>query len=87
VVAIVRGGPRPSDGQSATPSPTATDVTVTTTAATTYTKTVKATAAALKVGTCVTALGKADDTGAIAATSISVRSKVDGTCGFGGPNG
>ncbi|GAA0637273.1 hypothetical protein GCM10009547_47060 [Sporichthya brevicatena] len=57
------------------------------TEATTYTKTVTATASALKVGRCVTALGSADDTGAITATSITVRSAVDGACttGFGRP--
>jgi hypothetical protein len=87
VVASVRLAPSASAGASA--SPTTSDVTVTTNASTTYSQTVSATASALKVGTCVTALGKADDTGAIAATAISVRPKSDGTCGFGGggPNG
>jgi hypothetical protein len=41
----------------------------------------------LKVGTCVTALGKADDTGTIAATTISVRPKTGANCGGAGPNG
>jgi hypothetical protein len=57
----------------------ATDVTVTVTSATTYTKTVSADPAALVVGACVAAQGKADDTGAVVATSIAV-SKA-------GPNG
>jgi len=87
VVASVRFSPAVSAAASA--SPTTTEATVTTSASTTYSETVTATASALKVGTCVTALGKADDTGAIAATAISVRAKTDGTCGFagGGPNG
>jgi hypothetical protein len=58
---------------------TASDVTVNVTSATTYTKTVAADASALVVGACVAAQGKADDTGAVAATSIAV-SKA-------GPNG
>jgi len=59
--------------------------TVTTTASTTYASTVPATAAALATGTCVTALGKADDTGAIAATAISISPAENGACqsGFG----
>ena len=58
---------------------------VDTTAATTYTRTAAATAKALVVGLCVTALGKASDTGSIAATSISLRPAQNGTCssGFG----
>jgi hypothetical protein len=56
-----------------------TDTTVNVTSATTYTKTVAGDASALVVGACVAAQGKADDTGAVAATSIAV-SKA-------GPNG
>lgn len=58
---------------------------VETTAATTYTATATATAKALAVGLCVTALGKASDTGAIAATAISLRPAQNGSChsGFG----
>jgi hypothetical protein len=87
VVASLRFGPQTSGSASATPATT--DVTVTTSASTTYSQTVTATASALKVGTCVTAFGKADDTGSIAATAISVRPKTDGSCGLagGGPNG
>jgi hypothetical protein len=41
----------------------------------------------LVVGLCVTALGKADNTGSIAATSIALRPAENGSCssGFGGP--
>lgn len=74
-------------GGTATAGPTATTrtVTVTTSRATTYTVTVTATAKAAAVGTCVTAQGPSDDTGAVQATSIAVRPAVDGTCsqGFG----
>jgi Domain of unknown function (DUF5666) len=58
---------------------------VQTTAATTYTRTAAASAKALAVGLCVTALGKSSDTGSIAATSISLRPAQNGSCssGFG----
>ena len=58
-----------------------------TSAATTYTRTEAAKANALVVGLCVTALGKADNTGSIAATSIALRPAENGSCssGFGGP--
>jgi Domain of unknown function (DUF5666) len=61
------------------------DVTVKVSGDTTYTTTAKATADAVKVGACVTAQGHSDDTGAVAATSISVSQQVDGQCtgGFG----
>jgi hypothetical protein len=41
----------------------------------------------LVVGLCVTALGKADNTGSIAATSMTLRPAQKGSCstGFGGP--
>jgi hypothetical protein len=71
----------------ATPGTAPRTVTVTTTATTTYTTTVPATAAAATVGTCVTARGRADSTGAIAATAITVRPAVGGQCtGFGRPS-
>jgi hypothetical protein len=64
---------------------------VRTTAATTYTRTSAASAKALAVGLCVTALGKSSDTGSIAATSISLRPAQNGSCssgfGRGGPGG
>jgi hypothetical protein len=43
------------------------------------------TASALKVGLCVSAEGKADSTGAVAATSVRISDPVDGQCtaGFG----
>jgi Domain of unknown function (DUF5666) len=65
--------------------------TVETSAVTTYTRTKSANAKALAVGLCVTALGKASDTGSIAATSIILRPAENGSCssGFGrrGPGG
>lgn len=72
---------RPGSGGDA-----ATSVTVTTSADTTYTTTESASASDVKVGVCVTSRGKADDTGAIAATTIAVSVAVDGECstGFGG---
>lgn len=74
---------RPANG-TATAVPTA--ETVQTSAGTTYTLTGAADAKALIIGVCVTALGKADDTGSIAATSITLRPAVNGSCssGFGG---
>ncbi len=77
-------------GASATPSPSAkpttTPVVVTTTATTTYTKTVSASANDLAVGQCVTAVGTADDTGAVTASFIASEPAVNGECtgGFGG---
>ncbi len=60
------------------------DVTVTTNGSTVFSTTAKAAASDVKVGVCVTSRGKANDTGAIAATTIAVSQPVDGTCGFGG---
>lgn len=59
--------------------------TVQTSAATTFTRTEASDAKALVVGLCVTALGKASDTGSIAATSITLRPAQNGSCssGFG----
>ena len=80
---------RPTGAATGTPAPGSTPmvqtrvVRVTTSAGTTYTKTVAATAKAAAVGTCVTAEGKADDTGAVAATSIAVRPAENGSCGQG----
>ncbi len=47
--------------------------TVTTDSSTAYSQTVPASSAALKVGECVTAVGPADNTGAVTATSIGIR--------------
>jgi Domain of unknown function (DUF5666) len=65
---------------------TTTNKTVTLTSATKITTVRSATAAAATVGRCVTAQGKADSTGAVAATSIAVTDPVNGQCtsGFGG---
>lgn len=70
----------------ATRNGTATTTTVTVGATTTYTQSESATSSALAVGDCVEALGKADDTGAIAATSITVSKAGPNGCstGFGG---
>jgi hypothetical protein len=75
---------RPVNGTATAPAPTT--QAVQTSAATTYTRTEAAKANALVVGLCVTALGKADSTGSIAATSIALRRAVNGSCssGFGG---
>lgn len=79
----------------ATATPTSVDVT--TTAATTFTTTAAATASDVKVGVCVRAQGKTDDTGAITAATVAVSEPVNGVCGatfirsrgagggFGGP--
>jgi len=80
---------RPQNSSATTAVPTTR--TVETSAATTYTRTEAASAKALTVGLCITALGKASDTGSIAATSITLRPAVNGSCssGFGrrGPGG
>jgi hypothetical protein len=67
---------RGADGQTSTTR----NVTVTTNSATTWNTEVDADAKALVVGTCVTAMGTADDTGAIKATSIGVRPAAGGSC-------
>jgi hypothetical protein len=61
--------------------------TIATTATTTFTKTVTTDHSALAVGECVTAVGPPDDTGAVAASSISIRQPGPTGCqgGFGGP--
>jgi hypothetical protein len=69
--------------------PANTPRTVTITPATTFSKVVGADHTALAVGQCVTALGPADDTGAVAASAISIRQPGPAGCtgGFGGPGG
>lgn len=66
---------------------TAAPITVLTTGSTTYLKSATASANDVKVGECATALGKADSTGAITATAVSLRPATNGECttGFGGP--
>jgi hypothetical protein len=73
----------------ATASPTSVTVSVTTTSSTTYTAQKAGVASDVAVGECATALGKADDTGAVTATSITLRPATNGTCtaGFGGGGG
>ena len=73
----------------ATASPTTTTVAVTTTSSTTYTAQKAGAATDVAVGVCASALGKADDTGAVAATSIMLRPATNGACttGFGGGPG
>jgi hypothetical protein len=68
---------------------TTTNKTVTLTSATKITTVRSATVAAATVGRCVTAEGKADSTGTVAATSIAVTDPVNGKCtsGFGGFGG
>jgi hypothetical protein len=61
-------------------------VKVTIASSATVTTTATATSAQLANGTCVSAIGPASTTGAIAATSITISQPVNGTCsaGFGG---
>ena len=54
--------------------------TITTTATTSYATQRKATAAALRVGRCVSARGQADTAGTVVARSIALRPKTNGTC-------
>jgi hypothetical protein len=74
-----------------TPPPTATatssstSVQITTTPSTTYVETVAARSSAVKVGLCVAAIGTADSTATVKATSITVsRPGANGCSGFGG---
>jgi hypothetical protein len=64
-------------------------VTVTYAASTTFTTLTKATPSSVKVGVCVTAIGKTDDTGAVTASSLQVSQPIDGSCtsGFRGAGG
>ena len=79
----------PAPGSS-DPSTTATTTAVSVTVSddTAYTRTAKATSAAVHVGVCVEARGTEDSMGAIKAASVAVSPKVDGQCGsfgLGGP--
>lgn len=78
-------------GASTTPTPTATNtlITVTLGSSTTVTSTQPATSAAAVVGKCAAAIGKADSTGTVAATSITISSPGPNGCqtGFGRPGG
>lgn len=68
----------------ATATPTSTPESVTTTAQTTVTTTRRAVAGDITVGECVTAIGTADDTGAITARTMVLQSAVNGQCGLSG---
>jgi hypothetical protein len=63
--------------------------TVTVDSSTTYTEQQTGASSDLVVGQCVVARGKADDTGTVAATAITVSAPVNGSCdsGFGGRGG
>ena len=65
---------------------TAAPVTVDYTSSTLFTSLTAASASAVKVGVCVTAQGRTDDTGALTARAIAVSAPTNGTCqsGFGG---
>lgn len=78
---------RTFDPSNPSATPTTHAVRVTVSGATTYTTTEKAAGSALKVGTCVTAIGKANDTGAVTASRIQVSDPTNGSCGFGGFGG
>lgn len=64
-------------------SSSTTSVEVTVSSDTTYSATGKATAAAVKTGSCATATGDSDDTGAVTASQVSLSDPVDGQCGMG----
>jgi hypothetical protein len=80
VAAVSFRGGETGGTASPSPAPSTSAVKVTTTSTTTYTKTVKATAKDLAVGQCVTAIGAADDTGAVTATAIASQPPVNGEC-------
>jgi hypothetical protein len=70
-------------------TPAASAVTVTYAASTTFSTLTKAAASSVKVGVCLTAVGKTDDTGAVTASAVQVSQPVDGSCttGFRGAGG
>ncbi|MCZ4498754.1 MAG: hypothetical protein JWQ74_1307 [Marmoricola sp.] len=59
---------------------TTSEVVVTVSGTTTYSTTAKGTASDVKVGSCLRADGKTDDTGAITATTVQLTTAVDGEC-------
>jgi hypothetical protein len=83
----VRTGGQFGRSPGATPSatPAATTVTLTLASSATVERTVAGTGADAKVGLCATAIGKADSTGTVAATTISLTPKGANGCtgGFG----
>jgi hypothetical protein len=85
-----RQSPGSTPGASPTGASAPRTVTVTLASTTRYTSTVTVKSSALAVGQCVTAVGQANDIGAVAARSIAIRpASSDGTCstGFGGFGG
>ncbi|WP_162606472.1 DUF5666 domain-containing protein [Jiangella asiatica] len=64
----------------ATAEPTTTEVAVTTSESTAWSVEVVSGPDALVVGSCASALGSADDTGAITATTIAIHPAADGAC-------
>jgi hypothetical protein len=78
-----------SAGAASPGTSTTTSVTVITNSASKYLKTVSATASALKVGLCVTAIGTPNSIGAVAARSIRISQPGPSGCvtGFGGRGG
>ena len=66
-----------------TASPSSTPVTVTYGDDTTFLTTAAAKATAIKVGSCVRATGKTDDTGTLTATTLVLSQPVDGSCTTG----
>ena len=62
---------------------TAADVAVTVNPTTTYTSTLAADKSAVTVGSCLTAIGPSDSTGAVTARSVSIRPAGPGGCTFG----
>jgi septal ring factor EnvC (AmiA/AmiB activator) len=65
-----------------------TAITVNLTGDTTYTKQAKTDTKAIATGMCILATGKADSTGALAATAVRLSAPVNGACtaGFGRRN-
>jgi hypothetical protein len=94
VSGTLRSGGRFGGSPGATPSaaPTASAVTVTIGSSVSVLTSAAGTGADVKVGTCATAIGKADTTGTVAATSIALSPKGADGCaarfgGFGGLGG
>jgi hypothetical protein len=63
---------------------TATTITVSTTGSTTWSQVKAATSKAIVVGRCALAVGKADSTGAVAATTLRISRATNGSCNTGG---
>jgi hypothetical protein len=76
-------GARATGAATPTASPSSTPVTVTYAGSTTFLTTAAAKATSIKVGSCLRATGKTDDTGTLTATTMTVSTPVDGSCTFG----